>query len=251
MASTNPRSSRLRHHSDPRAFDWNMRFRRLRTSGISPGLLVSAVRWRVSPTRANLGVAVVVVLLAVVWISRAGDMVRGPRPEFGAPLPIATLTPGAVSSLTAMELCAGARPSRLVTAESREQVLRDYGMEKVSTRTYELDALITPELGGTTAPENLWPQRYASPVWNARVKDELEQLLPRLVCANQVELAQAQREIASDWVAAYKRYFKTDVPLQAHVGAPLADDDDLEFAPVRYVAENSAPMVLSVRFVRP
>jgi hypothetical protein len=50
------------------------------------------------------------------------------------------------------------------------------------------------------------------------------------VCANQV--AQAQREIASDWVAAYKQYFKTDVPLQAHVGAPLADEDELEFAPM-------------------
>jgi hypothetical protein len=123
-------------------------------------------------------------------------------------------------------------------------------MEKVSDRMYELDALITPELGGTTAPQNLWPQRYASPVWNARVKDELEQLLPRLVCANQLELAQAQREIAIDWIAAYKRYFKSDLPLQAHVGAPLADDDDLEFAPARYVVENSAAMALSVRFVR-
>ncbi len=124
-------------------------------------------------------------------------------------------------------------------------------MENVSTRTYELDALITPELGGTTEPENLWPQRYESPVWNARVKDELEQLLPKLVCSSRVDLAQAQQDIATDWVAAYKRYFKTDAPLQAHRGAPMADDDDLEFAPVRYVAENSAPMVVHVKFIRP
>jgi hypothetical protein len=124
-------------------------------------------------------------------------------------------------------------------------------MENVSTRTYELDALITPELGGTTDPENLWPQRYESPVWNARVKDELEQPLPRLVCSNQVDLAQAQREIATDWVSAYKHHFRSDLPLQAHVGAPIADDDDLEFAPVRYVAENSRPVALSVGFVQP
>jgi hypothetical protein len=98
--------------------------------------------------------------------------------------------------------------------------------------------------------ENLWPQRYESPVWNARVKDELEQLLPTLVCSNQVELRLAQGEIARDWVAAYKRYFKTDVPLLAHRGAPIADEDDLEFAPVRYVAKNSAPIVLSLTFAR-
>ena len=205
----------------------------------------------VSPTRAGLGAAVVLVMLAVGWIVRSDEIVRGRNRGFATPLPIATLTPGAVSSLTAVELCAGARPSRQVTAASRERVLRDYHIERVSIRTYELDALVTPELGGTTDPENLWPQRYESPVWNARVKDELEQLLPKLVCSNQVDLAQAQREIAADWVSAYKRYFRTDVPLQAHAGASIADDEDLEFAPVRYVAENSTPLVLSVRFVRP
>jgi hypothetical protein len=70
---------------------------------------------------------------------------------------------------------------------------------------------------------------YASPVWNARVKDELERLLPEMVCRGQVDLARAQREIATDWVAAYKHYFNTDAPLQAHVGAPLAEDSELEF----------------------
>lgn len=203
-----------------------------------------------APTRAGWGLAIVAVL-AVVWISRAGEMARGPIPQSGAPLPIATLTPGAVSGLTATELCAGTTPSRLVTAESRELVVRAYRMENVSIRTYELDALITPELGGTTEAKNLWPQRYESPVWNARVKDELERLLPKLVCSNRVDLAQAQQDIATDWVAAYKRYFTTDVPLRAHVGVPIVDDDDLKFAPVRYVAENSASPIFSVRFVRP
>jgi hypothetical protein len=123
-------------------------------------------------------------------------------------------------------------------------------MENVPDRAYELDALITPELGGTTDPENLWPQRYEAPVWNARVKDELERLLPRLVCSNRVELAQAQREIATDWVAAYKRYFSTDQPLQALVGPAVADDDDLEVAPVYVVAKSSPIMSLSVAFTR-
>ncbi len=145
------------------------------------------------------------------------------------PLPVAVMTPGAVSGLSAAELCAGARPSRRVSLETRRRVLRGYQMTAVPGDEYELDALITPELGGSVAAENLWPQRYASPVWNARVKDELELLLPRLVCSGDVELAQAQRDIAADWIAAYKRYFNTSAPLAAHAGPAPADDDALEF----------------------
>jgi len=37
---------------------------------------------------------------------------------------------------------------------------------------YEVDYLITPELGGATDIRNLWP--YGDTVWNAHVKDQLE-----------------------------------------------------------------------------
>jgi anti-sigma factor RsiW len=144
-------------------------------------------------------------------------------------LPESSLTPGAVSQLTAAELCSGVRPSRLVTERVRQQVLRAYGMQGVSADAYELDALITPELGGSTEPANLWPQRYQSPIWNARVKDELEHVLPQMVCNNQMTLAQAQQEIATDWIAAYKRHFDTDRPLRAHMDASAGDDDELVF----------------------
>ena len=141
-------------------------------------------------------------------------------------LPIARLTPGAVTALTTRELCDGATPSRRVSAADRAQVLRNYHMEGVPESAYELDALITPELGGSTDQRNLWPQRYDSPVWNARVKDEIERLLPQLVCDGRVDLARAQREIATDWVGAYKKYFATDRPLVAHITGPAPLDDD-------------------------
>lgn len=160
-------------------------------------------------------------------------MTPTPRPATSAlalgALPESSLTPGAVSPLTADELCNGVRPSRLVTESVRQDVLRAYGMEQVSAAAYELDALITPELGGSTDPANLWPQRYHSPIWNARVKDELEALLPRMVCEKQITLAQAQQEIAADWIGAYKRYFKTDSPLHAHLSATTDDEDELVF----------------------
>ncbi len=34
-----------------------------------------------------------------------------------------------------------------------------------------------------------------------------------MVCAGEVDLATAQRDIATDWIAAYKKYFHTDRPL--------------------------------------
>jgi hypothetical protein len=164
-------------------------------------------------------------------------------------LPVARFTPGAVSALTAAELCAGVRPSRVVTEEAKQQVLRNYRMERASVKTYELDALVTPELGGTTEAANLWPQRYESPVWNARVKDELERLLPALVCSHRVDLARAQQEIAADWVAAYKRYFRTDVPLQAHL-QPLEDpreDNELVYGDSEATELNRVALI-SARF---
>ena len=107
-------------------------------------------------------------------------------------------------------------------------------MEHVPAREYELDYLITPELGGSDDRRNLWPERYSSGQWNARVKDELEQLLPRLVCAGTLPLATAQREMATDWVAAYKKYFHTDRPLHAYSPlAPLSrgDGDTIDVMP--------------------
>ncbi len=187
----------------------------------------------VPPARIALAVAAAVVVLVVSKpFSR-----QSPGPPASA-LPVSALTPGAVSDMTAADLCGGARPSRVVTVAARQQVLRNYRMDDVSEDRYELDALVTPELGGTTEAGNLWPQRYDLPVWNARVKDQLETLLPKLVCRRQLQLSQAQRDIATDWIAAYKKYFNSNVPLRAHTTRPSdEDDDELVLARAEYVAE--------------
>ena len=146
----------------------------------------------------------------------------------GAERPARELTPGAASTVAVSDLCAGRSVSRVVTPEVRLAVLRDYHMEDVSPDEYELDALITPELGGTTDARNLWPQRYASPVWHARVKDELERRLASDVCAGRVALEQAQRDLATDWIAAYRRTFGTDVPLRAHRDRLAGEEREIE-----------------------
>ncbi len=139
-------------------------------------------------------------------------------------LPVRALTPGATRRVRVDELCGGrGSDERWISPAVRQAVLRDYGMEGVPAHEYELDYLITPELGGSGDRLNLWPERYGVRVWNARVKDELEELLPELVCRGQVDLETAQRDIAENWIAAYKKYFHSDRPVGTH--AELSPDD--------------------------
>jgi len=47
-------------------------------------------------------------------------------------------------------------------------------------------------------------------------KDDLEEHLHEIVCDGELDLYTAQRDIATDWIAAYKKYFHTDRPLALH-----------------------------------
>ena len=68
-----------------------------------------------------------------------------------------------------------------------------------------MDHLISLELGGDNQSTNLWPEPYYGQC-NARDKDRLENELHRRVCSGAMSLKQAQQEIATDWVAAYRKY---------------------------------------------
>ncbi len=115
-----------------------------------------------------------------------------------------------------LQVCSAPSPNnRAVPASLERQVFAEYGISGAQARSYEVDYLITPALGGADDIHNLWPQSYAETVWNARVKDALEDRLHNLVCQGQVDLATAQRDISMDWIAAYKKYFQTDQPLAA------------------------------------
>lgn len=182
-------------------------------------------RWAGLPAQVArpLGVAAVLLLLATASLALL-TVAGGPSTpdvdsvsldvEPGA-LPLRHLTPGATMTVPAAELCRviPLEPEP-IPADIRTAVLRAYGMEHLSDREYELDYLVTPDLGGSPEPRNLWPEPYGGRVWNARVKDELESLLPQLVCEGKVDLATAQRDIASNWIAAYKKYFNTDRPVR-------------------------------------
>ena len=131
------------------------------------------------------------------------------------PIPDKNLTPGATLPVTAAEICrlGDSGETRTIPASVRQRVLQEYQAPESHAAEYEVDFLITPGLGGADDIRNLWPEPYSSTVWNAHVKDALEDRLHDMVCAGQLDLATAQHDIATDWISAYKKYFHTQNPL--------------------------------------
>lgn len=172
---------------------------------------------------AAVGVAVLLVagwmVGRAVWLPhQSGD--SSVQPQLARELLVSTpdlaLTPGATLLLSRRAVCSQANvKNKDVPAPVRRMVFEEYGLTRVQARAYEVDYLVTPALGGSDDIHNLWPHSYST-VWNARVKDALEDLLRDRVCGGDLDLAQAQREIAANWIEAYKKYFHTDRPLAEH-----------------------------------
>ena len=150
----------------------------------------------------GLGLLVVIALAAPVISSPA-------QPAKSDSLPDPTLTPGDVLPVTVTDICTPgyAKKVRNVPIAVKRQVYALYGIQSHEPGEYEVDHLISLELGGSNSIRNLWPQSYRTTPWNARVKDRIENRLHQLVCEGKLDLATAQREIAGDWIRAYKKYF--------------------------------------------
>jgi hypothetical protein len=190
------------------------------------------------PGAARVGATLMVIVVVLQFLRPAPEPVHSEivltRVEPGA-LPVRSLTPGATGNTSIRALCAEPTPARpTIPAAVRAAILHDYRMEAVPEREYELDYLITPELGGIADRRNLWPERYDSRVWNAHVKDELERLLPRLVCQGRLDLVTAQQDIAANWIVAYQKYFQAQHPIERQSSVLVDDDDFAVPAPFRF-----------------
>jgi|SRR5208282_2120300 len=132
-----------------------------------------------------------------------------------AVLPDPKLTPGDVlPNATMDDVCTPgwAREHRHVTESDRAKVYAEY---PDSARTClciggvgnccEVDHLIPLELGGSNDLKNLWPQPE-NPRPGDGEKDQLENTLHELVCKKEMQLADAQKCIASDWVKCWEKY---------------------------------------------
>jgi hypothetical protein len=129
--------------------------------------------------------------------------------------PDARLTPGATLPVTQSQVC-GAEAANMIPAvpvSLKRKVFEEYGVTSPEPDAYEVDYLITPELGGATDIRNLWPEPSQDILWNSYVKDQLEDRLHRMVCSGDVDLATAQHDISTDWIGAYRKYFHADRPV--------------------------------------
>jgi hypothetical protein len=138
-------------------------------------------------------------------------------------VPDPNLTPGSTRRVSVAEVCSMAHEEvvREVPTELRQAIFHEYGILNSHAADYEVDFLIAPGLGGAEDIHNLWPEPYASTIWNAHTKDALEERLHEMVCAGKLDLSRAQSDIANDWIAAYKKYFHADRPLALNFGAEL------------------------------
>jgi hypothetical protein len=127
--------------------------------------------------------------------------------RYATDLPDPKLTPGDVLAVTKADICVAgyARKVRNVPAAVKTKAYTEYGITTHQPGAYEVDHLISLELGGSNSLKNLWPESYQGD-WNAHVKDKLENKLHALVCAGQIDLKTAQHEIATNWIAAYQKY---------------------------------------------
>ena len=131
------------------------------------------------------------------------------RHRDGVLLPDPKYTPGLVRTTNPKDpaICGNGTTStyRATTEKMKREVCELYGVEECPREgKLEIDHLISLELGGADDVKNLWPQP-AKPTPGFHEKDLVEGWLNREVCKGELKLTDAQKGIAGDWYAEYKR----------------------------------------------
>ena len=157
-------------------------------------------------TRDVVAAAVVVILVGWAFYSTLGGHAE-PKPGAADVHDLTGMTnPHVTQQNTRSTICrrgwdASVRPSSGEAWELKRSLL--HGRR---ASDYELDHIIPIGLGGAALDRrNLQLQRWSG-ACNAHMKDELERQLSVRVCAGDATLTGAQREIGTDWRAAYKRW---------------------------------------------
>jgi hypothetical protein len=163
-------------------------------------------------------------MMSVAGTLRAQDAHYGNNGP--ALLPDPTVTKGVVALSDTQTVCTTVwgKDERHVTPAVKKQAYAQYGTAagvgvcaikshtgkngNIVKEGCEVDHLISRELGGADAIDNLWPQPYTQHP-GAHEKDWLENQLHKLVCNKTITLEQAQEEIKTDWYASYLKRHAT------------------------------------------
>lgn len=122
-------------------------------------------------------------------------------------LPDPGCTPGAIfPNATKDQICQSGYASsvRDVPQSRKDQAYASYGIASHLPGQYEVDHLVSLELGGSNDISNLWPEA-ASPTPGFHEKDKVENYLHDQLCSGSISLHDAQVQIATNWLAVYQR----------------------------------------------
>jgi hypothetical protein len=142
----------------------------------------------------------------------------GPEPNWGVatkttdcqasgPIQDKACTPGDIfHDATKEKICVPGYASsvRNVTQSTKNKVYAAYGVKTHKTGQYEIDHLVSLQLGGSNEISNLWPEP-ATPKPGFHEKDRVENYLHDQICNGNISLREAQIEIATNWLAVYQR----------------------------------------------
>ncbi len=174
---------------------------------------------------------VIVVIAIIAWLilrsvgapPSTTQSPAGPTPHWGVQtktsgcvarggLQDSACTPGAIfPNATKKQACTPGYASsvRDVPQSVKNKAYAEYGIAKRLPGQYEVDHLVSLQLGGSNALANLWPEA-ASPKPGFHEKDKVENYLNLQVCSGAISLQQAQIEIATNWLAVYDRLPKKE-----------------------------------------
>jgi hypothetical protein len=119
-------------------------------------------------------------------------------------------TPGDIfPDATTDKICQSGYASsvRNVPESEKNKVYAEYGIASHTPGQYEVDHLVSLELGGSNDISNLWPEA-ASPKPGFHEKDKVENYLHDQVCAGKISLQDAQLQIATNWLDIYNNMAK-------------------------------------------
>ena len=120
-------------------------------------------------------------------------------------LPDSACSPGAVLTTDVKVICKSGytKTVRNVTESTKKKVFKEYGIPYTQRSNYEVDHIISLELGGSNDISNLYPESYIIKD-NARIKDKFENYLHKQVCSGKMDIVEAQKQISSDWLTYYQ-----------------------------------------------
>ena len=116
-------------------------------------------------------------------------------------LPDKRCTPGTIfKTVTKNQICIPgySKLVRHVDVKTKDEVLKRYGITDSNSKSYEIDHLVSLQLGGSNDIANLWPEA-ASPVPGFHEKDQVENLVHAKICKGELSLQEAAKQISANW----------------------------------------------------